>query len=92
MLRGMILAAATTLAAAIGSLTIAASPAAAWYANQPYIRACHYDYWPYGYYHHHHYYSYGYGYGYGYGHYYWHAHYSYRHYRHYGYGPMVDCI
>ena len=89
MLRGMILAAATTLAAAIGSLTIAASPAAAWYANQPYIRACHYNYWPYGYYHHHHHHHYHY---YSYGHYYWHAHYSYRHYRHYGYGPMVDCI
>ena len=85
MLRGMILAAATTLAAAIGSLTIAASPAAAWYANQPYIRACHYNYWPYGYYHHHHHYHY-----YSYGHYYWHAHYSYRH--HGGYGPLVDCI
>jgi hypothetical protein len=57
-----------------------AGPAAAWYANQPYIRACHYYYWPYAYYRHH-YYGYG---------YYWHAHYIHRH--HYGYGPMVDCI
>ena len=84
---GMIVAAAATLAAAIGALTIAASPAAAWYANQPYIRACHYNYWPYGYYHHHHHHHYHY---YSYGHYYWHAHYSYRH--HGGYGPLVDCI
>ena len=84
MLRTTILAAATTLPVMVGSLTMTASPAAAWYANQPYIRLCHYYYWPYGYYGYHHHYGYGYYYD-------RHSHHSYGYYGRYG-GPLVDCI